>query len=77
MSNKNGNNSEFERFKILLETLKVLRDSSRWVTPELAIYVQNYMEQHPGKKLTYLQRRKLELDFYRENRKKRKESQNK
>lgn len=37
----------------------------KWEIPEVAIYISEYMDEHPEKKLTGRLRRKLKREYYR------------
>lgn len=36
----------------------------KWETPEVAIYISEYMDKHPEKKITGHLRRKLKREYY-------------
>lgn len=51
-------------FSILSEIVEEMKPI-RWTTPDVAIYISKYIDEHPEKKLTNHLRRKLEREYYR------------
>ncbi len=56
-------NKVSEAIKIIYELHKATH--IKWETPDVVIYIDKYMDEHPEKKITGHLRRKLKKEYYR------------
>lgn len=55
--------SKMEKLRLMIEIIK--DEPKMWVSPEVAIYIDEYAKAHPEKKMTKHLMRKLEREYWR------------